>query len=297
MTKAKKALKYILWLVVMLIIAVIMFYPFIFSLLGGLMSSKEFGQNLGMMLPIPSLPLYWKNFTTIFTPAGIMPLLNTVIRTAWYTFWVLMMAFLTGFVMSRYNFRGKKLLFVIIICSQVIPGVLTLIPTFVMAARIPFAGGNNWLGQGGSGLINSSWMLYLPFGWGYLIWVFLMMQSLRTQPKDFEEAAEIDGCGFMRTLFQVVLPMQLPMLAVIGVNVALAVWNDWLTPFMYINDQQKSTLPAYVGMLTSRLQEFGTRDYPKVFGLATMATLPPFFIFLFLQKYIIQGIASAGVKG
>jgi len=120
---------------------------------------------------------------------------------------------------------------------------------------------------------------------------------MKALPRDFEEAAELDGCGFLRTIFRVVVPLQLPIIAVIAVNVALGVWNDWLIPFLYITDVQRSTLPAYLGVLVSALQQFGDRDYPRIFAMSAVAIVPPFLIFLFLQKYIMQGIASAGIKG
>ncbi|MCL2221114.1 MAG: carbohydrate ABC transporter permease [Oscillospiraceae bacterium] len=284
-----------LWYIVMLAIAFIMLYPFIFSLLAGLNTRTEFG-HLGALFPVPSEPV-WSNLLIIFTPRGIRPVLNTFMRTAWYTIIVCIMSVLMGYVLSRYNFKGKKFFITAILTTQVIPGVLTLIPAFVMMAHIPFVGGNNWMGMGGRGLINNSLAIYLPLGWTFLIWVFLFMQAMKGLPRGFEEAAEIDGCGFWRTIFQVIIPMQLPIIAVIAVNVALGVWNDWLIPFMYISDIQRSTLPAYLGQLVAALQRFGDRDYPRIFALSTVAIIPPFIIFFFLQRYIIQGIASAGIKG
>ena len=283
------------WYLCMLFIAFIMLYPFVFSFLAGLNTRQEFG-HLGALFPVPSDPV-WSNLLVIFTPRGIRPLINTFTRTAWYTVIVCMMAVLMGYVMARYDFKGKRYVFMTILGTQVIPGVLTLIPGFVMIAHIPFAGGNDWRGMGGVGLINNSLAIYMPLGWGFLIWVFLFMQSMKSLPRDFEEAAEIDGCGFWRTIFQVIIPLQLPIIAVISVNVALGVWNDWLIPFLYISDMQRSTLPAYLGMLVAALQQFGDRDYPRIFALSTVAIVPPFVIFLFLQRYIIEGIASAGVKG
>jgi len=284
-----------LWYICMITIAFIMLYPFVFSVLAGLNSIAEFG-HLGALFPVPSEPV-WSNFLIIFSPRGIRPLINTFTRTVWYTVIVCMMAVLIGYVMARYDFKGKKFFAITILATQVIPSVLTLIPAFVMMAHIPFVGGNNWMGMGGRGLINNSLAIYLPLGWGFLIWVFLFMQSMKSLPRDFEEAAELDGCGFWRIIFMVIIPLQLPMLAVIAVNVALGVWNDWLIPFMYITDTQRSTLPAYLGQLVAALQRFGDRDYPRIFALSSVAIIPPLLIFLFLQKHIIQGISSAGVKG
>jgi len=295
MAKLRLKFFYLIWLIVMGVVSLVMLYPFIFSLLAGLNDKKDFG-HLGTLLPIPP-NVVLSNFLYIFTPNGIRPLLNTILRTTWYTLIVSLMAIFVGYVMARYEFKGKRFFFAVIICSQLVPSVLTLIPSFVMVSKIPFAGGNNWMGIGGRGLINNILMLFLPLGWDKLLWVFLFIQSMRSLPKDIEEAAEIDGCSFLRMIFRILVPLQKPIIAVIAVNTALSTWNDWLTPFIYINRIQDSTLPAYVGMLTAQLQAFGERDYPKLFATATVAIIPPFLIFLFMQKYIIQGIASVGIKG
>lgn len=285
-----------IWLVIMIVIAIVMLYPFLYSFIGALNKQQDFG-NLGSLLPIPKT-VVWTNFSYAFSDTAIRPFINTVFRTAWYTAVTAIIALFMGYTMARYEFKGKKLVFFMIICSQVIPGVMTLIPSFLMMSKIPFAGGNNWMGVGGHGLINNPLALYLPLGWGTLLWVFLFMQTMRAFPKDFEEAAEIDGCGFMDMMLKIVGPMQKPILAVIAVNTALNTWNDWLIPFMYIDKLKYSTLPAYIGVLTTQLQEFsGVKDYPRLFGLACVAIVPPFLIFIFLQKYIVEGIASTGIKG
>lgn len=296
MRRAAKVVGKSIWLIFMIILTFVMIYPFLFSLLAGMNTTAEFSNMGASMLPIPKTPVF-SNFSFVFTPSGIRPFINTVLRTSWYTVIVSVMSILFGYVMARYNFKAKRFILGVIIVTQLVPSVLTLIPSFIMVSRLPFFGGNNWMGVGGKGLINNPLVLYLPFGWGYLMWVFLFMQSMKSFPKEFEEAAELEGCGFWRTIFGIVVPMQLSIIAVIAVNVALATWNDWLTPFMYINKMQESTLPAYIATLTAALQSFGTKDYPKLFAMSTLAIIPPFLIFMFLQKYIIQGIASAGIKG
>jgi len=295
MTKGTKITLRIFWYIAMMGFTIIMLYPFIFSLLAGLNSRQEFA-HMGALLPIPENPVF-SNFAFAFSPRGIRPLINTILRTGWYTIIVSIMSILIGYVMARYEFKGKNFFLVAILAVQMIPHVLTLIPGFVMMARLPFVGGNNWMGYGGSGLINNQLAIFLPLNWSFLVWSFLFMQVMKSMPKDFEEAAKLDGCGFWRIILQVIFPMQKPIIAVIAVNVALTVWNDWLTPFLYINDIQRSTLPAYLGMLTSQLQRFGENDYPRLFALSTVAIVPPLLIFLFFQKHIIQGISSAGVKG
>ena len=183
MNKAFRKFLKTIWMIGMSILVLIMLYPFIYSFLGALNDKTEFS-NMGTLFPIPKT-LNFGNFTYAFSTSGIKPLLNTCYRTIWYTFWNVLVAILIGYVMARYDFKGKKAFLVFIICSQVIPGVLTLIPSFVMMSKLPFFGGNNWRGMGGHGLINNPLVLYLPFGWGVLLWVFLFMQSMKSLPKDF----------------------------------------------------------------------------------------------------------------
>jgi multiple sugar transport system permease protein len=280
----------------MIIIFIVFTYPFLYSVLASLMEMKDFG-GLGTFFPWPKRPTI-NNYRFAFSMEGaVRPLINSFLRAGWYAFIILAMSVLCGYAMARYNFRGKKAIIIGIVASQVIPNVLTMIPSFLLVSRIPFVGGNNWQGFGGHGLINNVLMLYLPISWDSLLWVFLFLQTMKTFPAAFEEAAEIDGYGFWGILFKIVLPMNGPILAVIAINVALGNWNDWLRPFLYINKVSDSTLTAWLATLVSHLQEFGAKDYPKVFALATLAILPPFGIFLYFQRFIIQGIASVGIKG
>ena len=290
---SKKVLR-IVWFIVMAAICILMIYPLIYSVLGGFNRQSEFN-SMGNIFPIPQ-KLIWNNYIFAFSSTALSPLLNTFLRTAWYTLVVLIMTILIGYVMARYEFRGKQFFMVFIIAAQVIPSVLTLIPTFVMVSHIPLVGGNDLFGDGGKGLYDSQLMLFLPLSWGYLLWPFLFMQSMKSFPLSFEEAAELDGAGFLQTILKVIIPMQKPILTVVAINVALNTWNDWMTPFLYINSTKKTTLPAYLATLTASLQNYGQKDYPKVFALATLAIIPPLIIFLLLQQYIVQGIASAGVK-
>jgi len=293
--EAMKALRRSLWYIVMSIIAMIMLYPFVFAFMGGLMDPLLF-TSLGTMMPIPQT-LVFENYMTFFTQDMWRPFFNTVARTAWYTIVNTYIAVTLGYFMARKNFWGKKQFFMIIIIAQLIPGVLTLIPTFVMMARFPLVGGNNILGVGGSGFINNPTVLFILIGGGQLMNAILFRQAMYSLPPSFEEAAEMDGCGYFQTMIRVILPMQRPIIAFIAMTSAINTWNDWFTPFLYISDLQYNTLPAYVGMLVTRFHEFTRPNYALVFALSTVATLPPVAIFLAFQRNIVQGLASAGIKG
>ncbi|MDR1375114.1 MAG: carbohydrate ABC transporter permease [Treponema sp.] len=284
------------WILLMTLCALISTYPMIYGFLASLMTLRNF-TSLGSLVVIPKNPTL-QNYRVVFAMDGALkPLMNSFMRSAWWTLVNCSVAVLGGYSLARYEFKAKKAILVGIIVAQVIPGVLTMMPTFIMISRLPFVGGNNWLGQGGQGLINNRMVLYLPMGWGVFLWSFLFMQSVKSFPPSFEEAAEIDGYGFWSILFRIVLPMQGPILAVVAINSALGAWNDWMTPFLYINRTSETTLTAWLGTMIAQLQQFGVKDYPRVFAVATIAMIPPLGIFLGFQKFIIQGIASVGIKG
>lgn len=279
---SKKVLRFI-WFILMAAVCILMIYPLIYSALGGFNSRSEFN-SMGNLFPVPK-KLIWNNYVFALSSTALRPLLNTFFRTAWYTVVVLIMTVLIGYVMARYEFKGKQFFMIFIIVAQVIPSVLTLIPTFVMVSHIPLAGGNDLFGNGGKGLYDSQLMLFLPLSWGYLLWPFLFMQSIKSLSLSFEEAAELDGAGFLQTILKVIVLMQKPILTVVAINVALNTGNDWMTLFLYINSTRKTTLPAYLATLTASLQNYGQKDYPKVFALAALAIIPPLIIFFFTKIY------------
>lgn len=284
------------WIIVMTIICTITAYPLIFSFLVSLMTQKEL-TTLGSFFIWPPKPTL-ENYRVLFSLSGaIRPTMNSFIRTAYWTIINTTIHLLGGYFLARYEFKAKKAIIIGIIVVQVIPGVLTMMPSFILMSRIPFVGGNNWMGLGGRGIINSPAVLYVPMGWGVFLGSFLCMQSIRGLPRSFEEAAEIDGYDFWRIILKIVIPMQTPILAVLAIGSALGTWNDWMTPFLYINKPEETTLNGWLGTMTASLQQVGdTRNYPAIFALANLAMIPPFLLFLFFQKFIIQGIASVGIK-
>ena len=185
MTQSAKYFGKAVWIVLMSVIAIVFAYPFVFGVLGSFNSATNFG-HMGTLFPIPD---QWTltSYSIAFQFQGAFwPLIHSLLRSAWYTFVTALVAILMGFVMARYNFKGKRFVIGLIIVTQVVPSVLTLIPSFVLVSKIPFAGGNNWMGIGGHGLINNPLMLYLPFGWNTLLWVFLFMPSMKSLSPAFE---------------------------------------------------------------------------------------------------------------
>lgn len=291
----RKRFGYSFYYLIMGLLALVMFYPFLFAILASF-ESKEQLIAIGSLLIIPK-EFTFDAYKSSFSPLLLRTTFNTVMRTLWFTGIITFASCLCGYVINRVDFKGKKVFYVYTLFMQMVPAALLLVPNYIMASRIPFIGGNNWLGQGGHGMINHPLVLYVIVQSGFMIWIIFFAMSMDTVPKALEEAACIDGAGFFRTIFRVVLPLQKPIIAVIAINTAIAAWNDFLGPFTYINDVQFNTLQGYLAQLVDRLSSFGDRDYPQIFALSAITTIPVLIMFLFMQKYIIQGIASAGIKG
>jgi len=188
--------------------------------------------------------------------------------------------------------------------SMMLPGIVFQIPTYIMLARWPLAGGNNWLGQGGHGFINEWPALLIP-GWVNVVSIFMLRQTYYTIPADFEEAARVDGAGTLRVLWDVYLPMLKPVLTVLVIGQFVGLWNDYQWPLivsggnplihtMALGVQRTLLLGlALKGLPTTMM----VTDYPFAFALAIVSTLPTILLFLRLQSYFVEGVQGFAIKG
>lgn len=284
------------WYFIMILLSIVSIYPILFSFLAGFKRNEDF-TSINTILPISGRHTL-ENYIGMLKSAGFLkPFTNSVVRTLFFTFVLTLVCALVGYVLERYEFPGKKIFFNYIMVVQVVPWVLTLVPLYLVMARVPLTGGNNIWGMGGSGLIDNTVLNCIIILPSNLLGIFLFRQSMKTLPRDFEEAAEIDGCGFMRIIFQLIVPLQKPILIVIAITNALWAWTDFLVPYTYMNNSMNLTLSGAVGLMASALLQFGDKQYATLFALSTLTIIPSILIFLFFQKYIVQGLASAGIKG
>lgn len=286
--------------IVLLGIGLILLYPLIFMLLAGFFNKTEFSSTVLSIFPIPKEPTL-DNFKALIvgsTDSSVaLYFRNSVIRTVYNTFWAILTSFLAGYVFARLKFKGREVLFLIMLATQMIPGTLAIIPTYLEFARFPFAGGND-IFTGGTGILNS-WWVYLIGGPAInIMGTFLVKQSLEKVPIEIDEAALMDGAGTIRLIFQILFPLQLPIMAFIAITTALGTWNDFITPFFYTTSDRLQTLPAAITRLSSVGASPGAViDYPMIITLSLGITIPALLIFAFFQKYIVQGLANTGIKG
>jgi multiple sugar transport system permease protein len=199
---------------------------------------------------------------------------------------------LCAYCFAKRKFPGRDLIFLIFLGTMMVPGIVLVIPNYIIIQHIPFAGGNNWLGEGGSGLLNNYAGLILPqvvtaFG------IFLLRQYMLSIPDDLLEAARIDGASEFRIFWSVVLPLCVPALAANAIFSFQAVWEDLLWPLLVMSDPDKYTVP--VGLALFVVQN--RTSWNLLFAGSVIATLPMILVFLVLQRHFVQGIALTGVKG
>jgi multiple sugar transport system permease protein len=229
---------------------------------------------------IPREPTFG-NFTDIFNDPSIPVLrwfFNSLGVATAFTALVVLLDSLAAYAYARMEFPGRNLLFGLLLATLVMPGIMFLVPNFVTVARLGWL--NTYQGVIAPGLAG-------VFG------VFFMRQFFQSIPRELEEAAYIDGASVWTTFFRVSLPLAKGAIATLAIITFLTSWNDFLWPLLILNDRTLQTLP--VGLAT--IQGQYTFDYGKLMAGAVVTAVPVLVLYVFLQRYIIQNVATTGLKG
>ena len=263
--------------------------PFYWSILTSLRPNEEiFASGMRLWAAHPTLEHYQKAFQVIpFVRYSVNTLLIAVCIIASN----LSFCSLAGYAFAKLSFRGKKLIYRLMLMSVMVPGTVLMIPQFLVLVRFPLAGGNNLLGQGGHGFSGGLLGVLLPTA--ISVFNIMFMRSFYvSMPDELGEAARIDGAGEVRTFFQIYAPLSKPALATLSVFCFQAGWNSFLWPSIILRSGDFK-------VLTQGLQSFSFNnnvDYGPMMAATVCATIPVIIIFLLAQKYFIQGIAFSGSK-
>lgn len=187
---------------------------------------------------------------------------------------------LAAYAFARLQWPGRDFCFYLVLATMMIPPQITMIPSFVI---YKYLGWYNTLAP----LWVPSFFAINAFG------IFLLRQAMKGIPRDLEDAARIDGCGFLRTWWHVAMPLMKPTLAVMSVFTFLYVWNDFLGPLIYVNDQR--LYPLALGLFAFMANR--ETEFAWIMAGAMIMTLPVILLFFFAQRYFIQGVTMTGVKG
>jgi len=223
----------------------------------------------------------WDNFRRVLTED--MPFLrymvNTMIIVIGNILGVLISCSLVGFAFARLRFRGSKVLFYILIVTMLIPWQALMVPQFLFFVKI------GWYG--------TFLPLIVPSFGGTAFFIFLIRQYMRTIPRDLDDAARVDGLNTWQIFWRIILPLSTPVLTVCAVFTFLASWNNLLGPLIYLDTEEKFTVAIGLANLVTRA------DTPWNLTMAAnlITILPTVILYFFVQKRLIGGIASVGLKG
>lgn len=259
----------------LILLGIVWIYPFIWMILSSLKENTEL--LIGGVNPIPET-LRWENFSEAWTNANFSGyFMNTTIITLSTVLIVLVLSALTGYSLGRVSFPGRKVVIICIAAIMFVPKGYTIIPLFQLVDYL--------------GLTNTLLGVILAESSGFHVLFVLMFASFFSSvPKELEEAAIMDGCGFLKTFYKVMLPLSLPIIATTTIMQFIWSWNSFLTPLVLtISKPELRTLA--VGMQS--FVEDNTSDMAGMAAGATISLLPVIIIFIVMQKYFIEGVAGA----
>ena len=193
---------------------------------------------------------------------------------------ILLFCSMSAWYIARVNSLGSRIFYYLCLFSMIVPFQMVMFTLTSTADSLK---------------LNTPWtipVIYLGFGAGLAI--FMFVGFVKSLPLEIEEAASIDGCGPVRTYFNVVLPMLKPTLISVGILELMWVWNDYLLPYLVLDITKYRTIPIHVQYLKG---SYGTVDLGATMAVIMMAILPIIIVYLFCQKYIIKGVAAGAVKG
>ena len=258
--------------------SVIMIIPLLWMIRSSFMGMQQI-----FIFPPEWIPTPWvfTNYPEALTTVPfIQYFLNTITILIPSVLGTLVTASMAAFAFARLKWPGKNFVFAVLMTTLMLPYAVTLIPTFLIWAKL--------------GLINTYWPLILPkwFGGG-IFYIFLLRQFFLPIPKELDEAATIDGANPLQILWHIIIPLSRPALITVGIFSALAEWNDFLGPLIYLNDSRKFTialgLAEFTGLYSSQ--------WHLLMAASTVVIIPVVILFFFAQRYFIEGIALTGTKG
>jgi alpha-1,4-digalacturonate transport system permease protein len=249
--------------------------PVIWFVLSSFKDPTELGAR-----PPKLFPTEWafSNYTEAFQMYSYMRYFtNSVIVTSVATVLTLVINSMAAYAFAKYNFRGRDGLFVMTLAMIMIPLQVILIPIYLVVSSL--------------GLVNTYWGMIIPAA-ATPTGVFIIRQYMLTIPDELIEAARIDGAGEFRIFARIVLPLCRPALAVVAIFSILWRWNDFLWPLLIAQKEELYTLPVALALLNGQL----VVPYNVVLAMSVMSIIPVLFMFVFMQRQIVQGIAQTGIK-
>jgi multiple sugar transport system permease protein len=270
-----------IWLIVMIVLAAIILYPLIWLTAATFKPSGEFGTNPGL---IPENPT-WQNFVKVSEGIAGVPMWrffwNTIVLSVIATAATVVSHALAAYAFARIRFKGSKILFTCMIATLLLPFHVVIIPQYIIFNNL--------------NLIDT----YVPILIGKFLateafFVFLIMQFIRSIPRELDEAARIDGAGHARIFFSIMMPLIVPTLTTVAIFTFLGQWNDFFGPLLYLTSPENYPLSMALKMYNDQTS---VSDYGATTAASFIALVPVLLFFIIFQRFIITGMAAGAVKG
>jgi multiple sugar transport system permease protein len=262
--------------VALLVGAVVMAFPYYWMLVSSFKIPEHIFSYPPQLLP----EAYLGNYENLF---AWLPFLrnafNSLVIAVGGTSLSLFFASLAGFGFAKYRFKGRNVLFYIMLATMMIPEQVAMIPNFIILTRL------HW--------VNTYWALILPGAAG-AFGIFLMRQYIATVPDELIDAARMDGCSEFRIYYFIVVPIILPALATLSIFTFTGHWNDFMWPFIILRTDRMLTLPVALGTMVGKAIEI---PWGVIMAGSTLTVTPLIIVFIFLQRYFLGGLTLGAVKG
>ena len=260
--------------------AVVFLMPLLWMVSTSLKSNEQFGRWPPIWIPSPPL---WENYPRAWSAAPFgLYLKNTLIITFGALLGQLLSATAVASGFARLRFPGRDVLFVVVLATMMLPGVVTLIPTYILFKEL--------------GWLDTFLPLVVPafFGaGGGAFYIFLLRQFFKGIPMELSEAAKIDGASNFRILVQLIMPLSKPAIASVTIFSFMAHWNDFLAPLIYLTSRENATLTLglryFIGANSTQFQ--------FLMAISFLMSLPIILVFFFAQQYFVRGVVMSGLKG
>ncbi|WP_104168686.1 carbohydrate ABC transporter permease [Arthrobacter sp. SX1312] len=266
-------------IVLLTLVALVFISPVIFMIVTSFKTRPDATSIPPSWIPNPfSLEAY----RTLLAPGSNTPVLrwffNSMVAAILHSALVVVTASLAAYPLARMNFRGKKIVFAVIVATLLVPPVILVIPNYLLVSDL--------------GWLNSLVAIIVPTA-ASAFGVFFMRQFFISLPEDLEEAARIDGANRVQMFTRIILPLAKPAMATLALLAFLGNWNDFLWPVYVLFTPEVQTLPPGL----STLQSANAVRYDLLMAGAVIASVPVLALFVFLQRFIIEGVSRSGVKG
>jgi multiple sugar transport system permease protein len=259
----------------------VMLYPLMWMVASSLKPSEDIFSNVTALIP---RRITFDNYVQGWAGFGGISFLtffrNSLVYAVPGTLLVVCASALTAYGFARLRFVGRRFWFVMMLMTLMLPIQVQVIPEYILFSKL--------------GLVNTFWPLLLPRIGGQAFFIFMIMQFIRGIPRELDDAASIDGCGQFGIFWRIVVPLISPALVTASIFSFYFTWGDFLHPLIYLNDPRLYTISV---ALRNFADPSTVSNWGAIFAMATLALLPVFAVFVFFQRYLVEGISTSGLSG